>query len=296
MTISERPGWNNVIGLAAYMASARSDPKKRREVRSRIEEGRLILDADNPQQKLLGIFAGAEAVAAETCQACGGKGHPAADTSGRGHGTWCDRCRPDGLARLARSWTPGAVTDTPEAVSPGQWTADIRGGATGNHWDAGNWRHYHRLETAYGDQIAMLMGAEEDEQAMELWTRSTGWAGLMRALFITLREEQDERPDDPGHVPWRLRWMKDKFGMLDVRTTGSTEYQHGAVWFIETMSAHVCMRCGQPGELRNASWIRVECDACWTAASARDRATDAAAKARTASDGDYGFRGIGVSW
>ena len=52
------------------------------------------------------------------------------------------------------------------------------------------------------------MSATDDEEAMRLWAGGPGWASLIWALFLTLRSEQDERPDDPNHVPWRLRWMK----------------------------------------------------------------------------------------
>ena len=80
------------------------------------------------------------------------------------------------------------------------------------------------------------MQADDDEKAMRLWAGGTGWAGLIRALFVRLRSEQDERPEDAGHVPWRLRWMKEKFGTLDVRPTPPTPYQRGAVMFLERMS------------------------------------------------------------
>ena len=128
---------------------------------------------------------------------------------------------------------PGDIEDHPEAVSPGQWTADIRRGYYGNDWDHTNWRHYRRLETAYGPKIRKLMAADADEEATQRWAGGPGWAGPLRALFITMRPEQDERPGSPDHTPWRLRWMKEKFGALDIRTTGQTPYQSGAVWFIE---------------------------------------------------------------
>ena len=124
------------------------------------------------------------------------------------------------------------VPDHPHLISPGQWTQDIRGGMTGADWNASDWRNYGRLETAYAQPMAALMRAEDDVEAMRFWTAGTpGWAGLLRALFVTLRPEQDERTDEPGHVLWRLRWMKEKWGWLDVRTTRATPYQCAVVRF-----------------------------------------------------------------
>ena len=147
-------------------------------------------------------------------------------------------------------------------VSPGQWTADIRVGTSGADWNATDWLNYGRLETMYAGPIAQRMQADDDEKAMRLWAGGTGWAGLIRALFVRLRSEQDERPEDAGHVPWRLRWMKEKFGTLDVRPTPPTPYQRGAVMFLERMSRWICIRCGKPAEMRMPAWIRPECDTC----------------------------------
>ena len=102
------------------------------------------------------------------------------------------------------------------------------------------------------------MQANDDEKAVALWTRSPGWAGLLRALFVTMRPEQDERPGDPNHKPWRLRWMKVKWGTLDVRTTGNRPFQFGVILMIQHMSGLVCGRCGRPGRIRHAGYVRTE--------------------------------------
>ena len=119
------------------------------------------------------------------------------------------------------------------------------------------------------------MSATDDEEAMHLWAGGAGWAGLIRALFLTLRSEQDERPDDPDHVPWRLRWMKAKWGYLDVRSTAKTQYQSGAMFMIGEMSHRTSRHCGNPGKIRHGWWVRPECDGCWAGASSKDKATDA---------------------
>ncbi len=56
---------------------------------------------------------------------------------------------------------------------------------------------------------------------MLLWPGG-GWAGLLRALFLTLHNEQDDRAGVEGHVPWRLRWMKENSG-----TSGPDHREHG---------------------------------------------------------------------
>ena len=45
------------------------------------------------------------------------------------------------------------------------------------------------------------MAADDDEAAMLFWAGGPGWAGLVRASFLVVRPEQDERLDDPDHVP-----------------------------------------------------------------------------------------------
>ena len=50
---------------------SRFDESRHREVRSRVNGGRLVLEADGADPALLGMLAGAAAVAAETCQESG---------------------------------------------------------------------------------------------------------------------------------------------------------------------------------------------------------------------------------
>ena len=187
-----------------------------------------------------------------------GAGHAGGPNSAPAHGS--DR------------WTACPTTRT--SSSPGQWTQDIRGGTTGADWDDSDSRKYGRLETLYPVPMAMLMRADNDAEAMRFWTGNPGWAGLLRALFITLRPEQEERPDEPGHVPWRLRWMKEKWGSLNIRATRSTPYQLAATNMVEWMSGVTCRNCGAPGERRWAGWVRPECDTCWATAPEEDRTLD----------------------
>lgn len=135
------------------------------------------------------------------------------------------------------------------------------------------WQSCPRLETLYAKPIRQLMATEHEDDVMSLWALGSGWAGLIRALFIVLRPEQDERLDDPEHAPFRLARINEKWGLLDIRSAGhTTRYQDGVTDLIECISAWVCFSCGQPGELRYASWVRPACDSCWAQASPDERA------------------------
>ena len=270
------PGWIHLAkkatgALEKWMPGADEEPIPR--LRSiAVREGRLEVAVEQGgDEEDRGVIDAVRAMSGETCDRCTEKGDPVEDDTGKA-GSRCRTCRSPGLRIRPREWPVETISNHPHHISPGQWTQDIRGGLTGADWDASDWRNYGRLETVYAQPMAALMRAEDDVEAMRFWTGNPGWAGLLRALFLTLRPEQDERPDEPGHVPWRLRWMKEKWGCLDVRTTRSTLYQRAAVWTVEAMSRVTCCKCGGPGEIRWAQWVRPECDACWASASDEDRA------------------------
>ncbi len=296
--LRDRPGWTAIAGLAADGAEhGHRDASKRRALQAGVSGGALILECPAPPPATAGMTAAARAVSAETCDRCGGKGSPCGPPGGPPDACRCAGCRDAGQTPLRRIWTPAEKTADMTGLSPGQHTQDLRGGATGNHPDITDWRCYGRLEHRYADEIAELMAGRDDARAMRFWTGRAGWAGLIRALLIVMRSEQDERPEDPEHKPWRLRWMKEKWGGLDIRTTGDTAYQWGAIRYVETMSTLVCEACGMPGELRYGHRWRVECDDCWKLARAEDIEEDARARPRDATDGTEptpGYRGSRV--
>ena len=210
-----------------------------------------------------GSTAAARALSGEFCEKCEGKGDPVEDGTTGKRGTRCRVCRSTGHTALEREWSVEAQPDHPHIISPGQYTADIRGRGTGADWDETDWRNYGRLETLYAVPIAHLMRADNDAEAMALWPGGAGWAGLLRALFITLRPEQYERPEDPEHIPWRLRYMKEKWGGLRVRSTATTAYQNQVMFTVESMSTRTCERCGAPGATRGRYLIRAMCERCF---------------------------------
>ena len=275
---TDRPGWSaitattaNVLDRGLGQRHEPGKPESRRHGRVTVTGGRLEIRIDKPNDTERGVAAAARAASAEMCDRCGGKGDPVADESGAPTGCRCADCREPAHQVVPRPW-PGADTqDHPNAVSPGQWTADIRGGATGADWSHRDWRNYRRLETGYGENIRQLMTARNDRDTMFIWTNSPGWAGILRAFFLLMRPEQNERPDVPGHVPWRLRWMKSKFGVLDIRMTETTPYQLGAAILMMNLSTTICSRCSRPGEGLREVFGKTECRTCRDKSDTGDR-------------------------
>ena len=260
-------GWVHLVGTFRELLDGhhRHGEGDDRSVSFEVKDGTLRITLDQPDEHERGLIAGARALSAEICDRCARPGAPVENEEGH-RGTRCDRCRTPDQTRRPRDWPLPEGADEPDVVSPGQWTQDLRGGMTGGNWNHRDWRSYGRLEIQYREPVRELMDGENDDEAMRLWAGGAGWAGLVRALFLTLRPEQDQRPDDPGHTPWRLRWMKEKWGSLRVRTTGSSAYQRGVETMIENMSGVTCIHCGGPGVLRTPAqgWYRPECDECWS--------------------------------
>ena len=219
-----------------------------------VVDGRLRFRIDDQPDPNRGCLAAAETVSAEVCERCGGKGDPMADQDARCVGCRCAKCRGPDVVRLPRDWPPATTVVEDDAAVPD--------------------RDSMRIETRYAKEMSLLMGAHDDEgEALSPFGNVPGWAGLLRALFLTLRSEQDERPHDPAHEPWRFSWMKEKYGMLDIRSTSGTDYQEGVVGFISLISAWTCIDCGLPAVMRYREWIRPECADCWAQATPAERAT-----------------------
>ena len=283
-----RPGWTMLLETLEDRLETRVRRKtgNARIASATVHSGLLSVEIEDATPFDLGAAAAAANLSGEICDKCGRKGNPVAPagtptgTEPTATGCRCERCQTPDTVVVTRSWTTPDAREPKPSVSPGQWTQDLRGTGPGTDWDITDWRNYGRLEDQYRKSIERLMAATDDEKAMMLWAGRAGWAGLIRALFLTLRTEQDERPDDPNHVPWRLRYIKEKWGCLDVRTTRTTPYQFGAALMIEALSAHTCLHCGNPGRIRRAGWVRPECDECWERASPEEKAEDAKSSSR----------------
>jgi hypothetical protein len=54
--------------------------------------------------------------------------------------------------------------------------------------------------------------------------------------------------------------VKEKFGALRFYADNTDRVVDGMIWLAEHMSAHTCETCGNPGELRDGSWLVTLCD------------------------------------
>lgn len=183
-------------------------------------------------------------------------------------------------------------------------TAIARPWPTGAH-DATGWTVYDgadklpRLENRHPQWIEALMGASDDDGDGKWAAEAAGWCGLVRAFFLLMRSEEDARPDEPDHVAWRLGDMKSKWGTLALNSPSATPFQYAAMRFFEVWSGWVCERCGMPGLLRYADYVRPECDECWSRASAKDHETGAKNRPSEPAGETGGHRGVMVgprSW
>ncbi len=62
-----------------------------------------------------------------------------------------------------------------------------------------------------------------------------------------------------------LTQVKEKFGLLRVYNDSSEESYEQAEKFIdeaESISAKICEKCGEPGELKGGGWLMTLCDDC----------------------------------
>lgn len=92
---TERPGWADIIGFTGYLLGDAVEPDEQRRLDpAGVLNGRLRLEAPEASGAVRGFLAAAEALSAETCERCGGKGDPVAGADGAPAGCRCRKCRP----------------------------------------------------------------------------------------------------------------------------------------------------------------------------------------------------------
>lgn len=91
-----------------------------------------------------------------------------------------------------------------------------------------------------------------------------GWYPLLHTLAATVAP-YIKHPGD-----WYIDQIKEKFGGLRFYVTcwHDSDSEPGkaitaAIDAAEEASFHICETCGEPGALRNLSWVRTLCDACF---------------------------------
>ena len=190
-----------------------------------------------------GTVAAARALSREICDACGGPGDPVWPAGGRG-GTRCAGCRgaddevlPRGEWRRERD---------PEAEQPDRDAP----------WDS--YRGYRVLEDHHGFEAVMDARYHPDDERgwFHYGMIRGGWSHLLRAAFTLLVHEQS------APTLWRLRYIKEKFGSIDMRSVNDTEYHAAIRRLVGQLSGRTCYRCGRPGTPRREGWWHPACDPC----------------------------------
>ena len=86
-----------------------------------------------------------------------------------------------------------------------------------------------------------------------------GWVTLVRTLSSVLEFHIERLPEETRKHIYCAQ-TKQKFGMLRFYMTAQDDFISGAISAAESMSAHICEICGNPGSLRNDDWTQTLCD------------------------------------
>src|SRR3972149_5593071 len=87
-----------------------------------------------------------------------------------------------------------------------------------------------------------------------------GWYMLIDKLCRSLQFHIDHN----GHPQIEATQVKEKFGSLRFYTNGEDDFQHGLITFAETMSSHICEKCGSAKDVsqNETGWIQTLCKKC----------------------------------
>jgi hypothetical protein len=89
-----------------------------------------------------------------------------------------------------------------------------------------------------------------------------GWIPLLESLFYTIDKHLQHQEQIRKPVDFNITQIKEKFGCLRVYYGGGDDYIYGSIRMTENFSSKICERCGNKGEVRKGSWIKVLCDEC----------------------------------
>ena len=259
--------------------------------------GRLVLrlSARTAHEHLRGVACAANALSAEVCDQCSRPGDPvrlAADVDGLPV-TRCPRCRGPADEVLPRPpWRRDRDPEREAVDADATWRSH---------------RAYPVVEDVVGDDaLAAFMEARDPaehrgwprtivgtDHGLPAWTVGhAGWNRLIRAAFTVLLPMQCA-----GQArPLRITQVKESGGQLVIHGRGLDDpFRLGVLDLLARYSERVCIRCGEPGKLRNVrwvrppdcydcsqddchrhperlrqgGWVRPECDGCWSAGEGR---------------------------
>lgn len=87
-----------------------------------------------------------------------------------------------------------------------------------------------------------------------------GWYMLIDELCNSLQFHIDHN----RHPQIEAVQVKEKWGSLRFYTNGEDDFQHGLISFAETMSNHICEKCGSTDDATatDTSWVQTLCKKC----------------------------------
>lgn len=94
----------------------------------------------------------------------------------------------------------------------------------------------------------------------DMWV-DEGWHSILDALSANIQARIDWKEKLGSPIAQvTVEQVKEKFGTLRFYYSGGDELIDGMVIMAESMSAHMCERCGKPGSVRDGGWIKTLCD------------------------------------
>ena len=94
-------------------------------------------------------------------------------------------------------------------------------------------------------------------------TCGDGWYMLIDTLCHALQFNTDRNNHDGKYPQIVALQIKEKFGGLRFYIGGATEHQSGEISFAESMSYHICEKCGSTDDVQQVgSWIKSLCKNC----------------------------------
>ena len=90
-----------------------------------------------------------------------------------------------------------------------------------------------------------------------------GWYMLIDTLCHDLQFNTDKNNSGGKYPQIVALQVKEKFGGLRFYVGRATEHQNGEISFAESMSYHICERCGSTDDVQQVgSWIKSLCKNC----------------------------------
>jgi len=131
-------------------------------------------------------------------------------------------------------------------------------------FDVGN-RKIYTGENVVMDEVFELLNQKEIVLPIQFgFECDDGWYMLLEQLLYNIEWHLDPEPwPRKERMPFTINQIKEKFGGLRFYYTGGDEFIHGMVTFAESLSYHICERCGSTKNVtQTEGWITTLCENC----------------------------------